>query len=253
MKHCGTDIVKHLPTSKYEWVEIDSNLCKAFANSKFVLSTLADMRKELAELGLKRLLGFCELLLVCNLKSTKPRDFVCACSFLLSLVKITEERLSVPRPRVVLKYTGALSDCQYTMKHCGTDIVKHLPTSKYEWVEIDSNLCKAFANSKFVLSTLADMRKELAELGLKRLLGFYYGRAFKRSSAPRSAEEKPKDKELPQELERLPRAKESNLRTTIEAIDRIIELLGFQGEDVNSTLIIYLIMYQFVIVTLYNF
>ncbi|EJW77716.1 hypothetical protein WUBG_11376 [Wuchereria bancrofti] len=75
------------------------------------------------------------------------------------------------------------------------------------------------------------MRKELAELGLKRLLGFYYGRAFKRSSAPRSAEEKPKDKELPQELERLPRAKESNLRTTIEAIDRIIELLGFQGED----------------------
>uniref|UniRef100_A0A1I8EQA2 CCHC-type domain-containing protein n=1 Tax=Wuchereria bancrofti TaxID=6293 RepID=A0A1I8EQA2_WUCBA len=46
---------------------------------------------------------------------------------------------------------------------------------------------------------------------------------------------------LYRELERLPRAKESNLRTTIEAIDRIIKLLGFQGEDVNSTLIIYLI------------
>uniref|UniRef100_A0AAF5Q6G7 Uncharacterized protein n=1 Tax=Wuchereria bancrofti TaxID=6293 RepID=A0AAF5Q6G7_WUCBA len=36
---------------------------------------------------------------------------------------------------------------------------------------------------------------------------------------------------LYRELERLPRAKEGNLRTTIEAIDRIIELLGFQGED----------------------
>uniref|UniRef100_A0AAF5RU38 Uncharacterized protein n=1 Tax=Wuchereria bancrofti TaxID=6293 RepID=A0AAF5RU38_WUCBA len=116
MKHCGTDIVKHLPTSKYEWVEIDSNLCKAFANSKFVLSTLADMRKELAELGLKRLLGFCELLLVCNLKSTKPRDFVCACSFLLSLVKITEERLSVPRPRVVLKRNRRTRSCRKNWK-----------------------------------------------------------------------------------------------------------------------------------------
>uniref|UniRef100_A0A1I8EK34 Uncharacterized protein n=1 Tax=Wuchereria bancrofti TaxID=6293 RepID=A0A1I8EK34_WUCBA len=46
---------------------------------------------------------------------------------------------------------------------------------------------------------------------------------------------------LYRELERLPRAKEGNLRTTIEAIDRIIELLGFQREDINSTLIIYLI------------
>uniref|UniRef100_A0AAF5RY36 Uncharacterized protein n=1 Tax=Wuchereria bancrofti TaxID=6293 RepID=A0AAF5RY36_WUCBA len=46
---------------------------------------------------------------------------------------------------------------------------------------------------------------------------------------------------LYRELERLPRAKGSNLRTTTEAIDRIIELLGFQEEDVNSTLIIYLI------------
>uniref|UniRef100_A0AAF5PGW1 Uncharacterized protein n=1 Tax=Wuchereria bancrofti TaxID=6293 RepID=A0AAF5PGW1_WUCBA len=46
---------------------------------------------------------------------------------------------------------------------------------------------------------------------------------------------------LYRELERLPRAKGSNLRTTTEAIDRIVELLGFQEEDVNSTLIIYLI------------
>ncbi|VDM14673.1 unnamed protein product, partial [Wuchereria bancrofti] len=46
---------------------------------------------------------------------------------------------------------------------------------------------------------------------------------------------------LYRELERLPRAKEGNLRTTIEAIDRIIELLGFQGKDVDSTHIIYLI------------
>ncbi|VDM22778.1 unnamed protein product, partial [Wuchereria bancrofti] len=138
-----------------------------------------------------------------------------------------------------VRYTGALSDCQYTMKHCGTDIVKHLPTSKYEWVEIDSNLCKAFANSKFVLSTLADMRKELAELGLKRLLD--YGRAFKPALKKRYERPAAIKQALYRELERLPRAKEGNLRTTIEAIDRIIELLGFQGEDVNSTLIIYLI------------
>lgn len=30
-----------------------------------------------------------------------------------------------------------------------------------------------------------------------------YGRAFKRTSAPRSANEDPKDKELPQEVERI--------------------------------------------------
>nr|CDP95350.1 Bm9742, isoform a [Brugia malayi] len=46
---------------------------------------------------------------------------------------------------------------------------------------------------------------------------------------------------LYRQLERLPWAKEGNLRTTIEAIDRIIELLRFQEEDVNSTLTIYLI------------
>lgn len=71
-----------------------------------------------------------------------------------------------------VRYAGALSGRQFSMKHCGTAMVKHMPTSSFEWVEIDTNWCKAFANSKFVLSIMKDMREVMSSLVLVRLLNF---------------------------------------------------------------------------------